>query len=108
MIENINTFPFITTSVEDIMDAIGDSDNLQMCNNVERALFLSLKYEFVTPLTSLVVVKPDSAADRPNYGEADGFNDIVRFGNGVNVGASVVVTVLGVVVQVLAWRMNNY
>jgi hypothetical protein len=36
----------------------------------ERALFLSLKYEFVTPLTSLVVVKPDSK-EKGNFGDAD-------------------------------------
>merc|ERR1719219_2245899 len=28
-------------------------------DDIERALFLSLKYEFVTPLTSLVVSVPD-------------------------------------------------
>ena len=31
-----------------------------ICNNLERALFLSLHYQFVTPLTSLVVIKPDT------------------------------------------------
>ena len=31
-----------------------------MCNNLVRALYLSLRYQFVTPLTSLVLVKPDS------------------------------------------------
>ena len=31
-----------------------------ICNNLERALFLSLRYQFVTPLTSLVVIKPDT------------------------------------------------
>ena len=36
----------------------------------ERALYLSLKYEFVTPLTSLVVVKPDSK-EKGNFGDAD-------------------------------------
>jgi hypothetical protein len=34
-------------------------EGLVLCNNLERALYLSLKYQFVTPLTSLVVVKPD-------------------------------------------------
>ena len=31
-----------------------------MCNNLVRALYLSLRYQFVSPLTSLVLVKPDS------------------------------------------------
>ena len=34
-----------------------------ICNNLERALLLSLKYQFVTPLTSLVVIKPDVIED---------------------------------------------
>ena len=34
-------------------------EGLVLCNNLERALYLSLKYQFVTPLTSLVVVKPE-------------------------------------------------
>ena len=39
----------------------GDSWNVPViCNNLERALFLSLHYQFVTPLTSLVVIKPDT------------------------------------------------
>ena len=42
-----------------------------MCNNLERALYLSLHYQFVTPLTSLVVVKPDSQRERGEFGEAD-------------------------------------
>ena len=37
----------------------GPGEGLVLCNNLERALYLSLKYQFVTPLTSLVVVKPD-------------------------------------------------
>jgi len=36
----------------------------------ERALYLSLKYEFVTPLTSLVVVKPDSK-EKGDFDDAD-------------------------------------
>lgn len=55
-------------SVDDIMDVVGDAD-IVMCNNLERALYLSLKYEFVTPLTSLVVVKPDSGAEQGDFGE---------------------------------------
>ena len=55
-------------SVDDIMDVVGDTD-IVMCNNLERALYLSLKYEFVTPLTSLVVVKPDTGAEQGDFGE---------------------------------------
>ena len=54
--------------VADIMDQLGDAD-IVICDNLERALYLSLKYEFVTPLTSLVVVKPDSE-DYGDFGEA--------------------------------------
>ena len=54
--------------VADIMDQLGDVD-IVICDNLERALYLSLKYEFVTPLTSLVVVKPDSE-DYGEFGEA--------------------------------------
>ena len=54
--------------LDDIMDRVGDADII-ICNNLERALYLSLKYEFVTPLTSLVVVKPDSSNERGNFGE---------------------------------------
>ncbi len=36
----------------------------------ERALYLSLKYEFVTPLTSLVVVKPGSK-EKGDFDDAD-------------------------------------
>ena len=55
-------------TVDDIMDVVGDAD-IVMCNNLERALYLSLKYEFVTPLTSLVVVKPGSGAEQGDFGE---------------------------------------
>ena len=55
--------------VEDIMDAVGDSD-VVICDNLEHALYLSLKYEFVTPLTSLVVVKPDNGKEEGDIGEA--------------------------------------
>ena len=44
---------------------MGDED-LVICDNIERALYLSLKYEFVTPLTSLVVVSPDQVSTTPN------------------------------------------
>ena len=46
--------------LEDGMET-GDSWNVPViCNNLERALALSLHYQFVTPLTSLVVIKPDT------------------------------------------------
>ena len=49
-----------TEGLEDGIDT-GDSWNVPViCNNLERALFLSLHYQFVTPLTSLVVIKPDT------------------------------------------------
>ena len=53
------------TEVEQILDEVGDED-LVICDNIERALYLSLKYEFVTPLTSLVVVSPDQVSTTPN------------------------------------------
>ncbi|XP_023341338.1 inter-alpha-trypsin inhibitor heavy chain H4 [Eurytemora carolleeae] len=52
----------------------GAGDGLVICNNLERALYLSLRYQFVTPLTSLVVVKPDRA-ENGDIGEADRFQD---------------------------------
>ena len=48
-----------------------------MCNNLKRALYLSLRYQFVTPLTSLVVVKPDSV-ENGDIKEADMFNRKIR------------------------------
>ena len=51
------------------MEEVGDED-IVICDNVARALYLSLKYEFVTPLTSLVVVKPDRANEAGDIGEA--------------------------------------
>merc|ERR1719278_1072281 len=44
-----------------------------ICNNLERALFLSLRYQFVTPLTSLVVIKHDTI-EKGDIAEADLFN----------------------------------
>ncbi len=55
--------------VEDIMDVVGDEDII-ICDNIERALYLSLKYEFVTPLTSLVVIKPDEHPQEGDLSEA--------------------------------------
>ena len=48
-----------------------------MCNNLKRALYFSLRYQFVTPLTSLVVVKPDSV-ENGDIKEADMFNRKIR------------------------------
>lgn len=56
--------------IAEVMEEVGDYDIL-ICNNLERALFLSLKYEFVTPLTSLVVVKPD-VSEEGSLSEAGG------------------------------------
>lgn len=56
------------TDVEDIMDMMGDMD-IVICDNLEKALYLSLKYEFVTPLTSLVVVKPNAKRENGDFGE---------------------------------------
>ena len=48
-----------------------------ICNNLERALLLSLKYQFVTPLTSLVVIKPDVIED----GDIQVRESLVKFVN---------------------------
>ena len=58
--------------VESIMDEVGDDDDIVICDNIEYALYLSLKYEFVTPLTSLVVVGPDDAEQEGDLSEAAG------------------------------------
>lgn len=54
-----------------------------ICNNLERALFLSLRYQFVTPLTSLVVVKPDSM-EQGDIAEADLFNKKIQLYSGAS------------------------
>merc|ERR1719495_1598160 len=54
-----------------------------ICNNLERALLLSLKYQFVTPLTSLVVIKPDVIEDG-DIQEADMFNRKIRVMSGAS------------------------
>ena len=54
-----------------------------ICNNLERALLLSLKYQFVTPLTSLVVIKPDVIEDG-DIQEADMFNRKIRVMSGAD------------------------
>ena len=54
-----------------------------ICNNLERALLLSLKYQFVTPLTSLVVVKPDIIEDG-DIQEADMFNRKIKVVSGTD------------------------
>ena len=56
------------------MEDVGDAD-IVICDNLEHALYLSLKYEFVTPLTSLVVVKPNSATEKGTFGDSDDFAD---------------------------------
>ncbi|XP_071156829.1 inter-alpha-trypsin inhibitor heavy chain H3-like isoform X1 [Mytilus edulis] len=40
-------------------EAIGETNELEKKNLNDRALAMSLKYKFVTPLTSMVVIKPD-------------------------------------------------
>ena len=54
----------------DLLETVGDAD-LIICNNLERALYLSLKYEFVTPLTSLVVVTPDVGESEGEFGDLE-------------------------------------
>ena len=54
-----------------------------ICNNLERALLQSLKYQFVTPLTSLVVVKPDVIEDG-DIQEANMFNGEIRVMSGTS------------------------
>ena len=66
-----------------------------ICNNLERALMLSLKYQFVTPLTSLVVIKPDIIEDG-DIQEADMFNRKIRVMSGGS--SSVTVSQLGTAV----------
>ena len=73
-----------------------------ICNNLERALLLSLKYQFVTPLTSLVVVKPDVVEDG-DIREADLFNRKIRVVSGARGLAAgrglalVIVTMMGLI-----------
>ena len=72
-----------------------------MCNNLERALYLSLRYHFVTPLTSLVVVKPDST-ENGDIKEADMFNKKIRMmGGGVGVRAESVVIMVGIIMIII-------
>jgi len=68
-----------------------------MCNNLERALYLSLRYHFVTPLTSLVVVKPDST-ENGDIKEADMFNRKIKMmGRGGDVRAEAILVLAGIV-----------
>lgn len=60
--------------LEAVMDEVGDDENIVICDNIERALYLSLKYEFVTPLTSLVVVSPDADPREGDLSEVEGHN----------------------------------
>ena len=64
-----------------------------ICNNLERALLLSLKYQFVTPLTSLVVIKPDVIEDG-DIQEADMFNRKIRVMSGASCVSPVIVFLL--------------
>jgi len=57
--------------MDDVLEELGDAD-VVICDNLERALYLSLKYEFVTPLTSLVVVAPGERERRTGLNEIDG------------------------------------
>lgn len=59
-------------NVEEIVNEVGDDENFVICDNIERALYLSLKYEFVTPLTSLVVVGPDDNNKEGDLSEIEG------------------------------------
>ena len=75
--------------VEDILDEVGDDDNIVICDNIEYALYLSLKYEFVTPLTSLVVVGPDDDQQEGDLSEAEGHTrrhtpNLIRFSSRSN------------------------
>jgi len=61
---------------ETLSDVLGDPEELPgadqiICNNLYRALYLSLRYQFVTPLTSLVVVKPDDSRETGDLQQAD-------------------------------------
>merc|ERR1711872_1209582 len=70
-----------------------------MCNNLERALYLSLRYHFVTPLTSLVVVKPDSI-ENGDIKEADMFNRKIKLhGGGTEIRVSILVLLSGLTVS---------
>jgi len=51
-----------------------------ICNNLQRALYLSLRYQFVTPLTSLVVIKPDTI-ENGDIAQADLFNKKIQLYN---------------------------
>merc|ERR1719278_1120728 len=69
-----------------------------MCNNLERALYLSLRYQFVTPLTSLVVVKPDSV-ENGDIKEADMFNRKIRLmSKGCNIRIPLLVLFTGIII----------
>ena len=72
-----------------------------MCNNLERALYLSLRYQFVTPLTSLVVVKPDSV-ENGDIKEADMFNRKIRLmSEGCKIRVSVLVLFTGITMTIV-------
>ena len=74
-----------------------------MCNNLKRALYLSLRYQFVTPLTSLVVVKPDSV-ENGDIKEADmtDMADMTRvMSKGSEIKTSVLALFLGIILIIV-------
>ena len=72
-----------------------------MCNNLKRALYLSLGYQFVTPLTSLVVVKPDSV-ENGDIKEADMFNRKIRLmSKGSKIRTSILALFTGIILTVV-------
>jgi len=62
---------YSTDYEEEDVEGMWDDENMVICDNIERALFLSLKYEFVTPLTSLVVSVPEETK-KGDLSEASG------------------------------------
>ena len=72
-----------------------------MCNNLKRALYLSLGYQFVTPLTSLVVVKPDSV-ENGDIKEADMFNRKIRLmSKGLEIRTSILAFFPGIILIIV-------
>jgi len=87
-------------------DREGPGDGLIICNNLERALYLSLRYQFVTPLTSLVVVKPQSR-ENGNFGEADRFQAKLKISSATR-STPVFVPTLGLLILLVAQTMGSY
>lgn len=76
--------------IERLLNAL-ESDIL-VCNNLERALYLSLHYQFVTPLTSLVVVKPNNR-ENGDFGQADKFGQM-RLHSGARTNSDIITSIL--------------